>query len=84
MNAIIEAFEAHSSLSRQALDSQKVRDGLKEVLLGPAQLYHALRSRRERSTRLNLAVSDSSAQCLQHWLKVSEINVSSIVSHVMS
>jgi type I restriction enzyme R subunit len=45
MNAIIEAFEAHSSLSKQALDSQKVRDGLKEVLLGPAQLYEALRSR---------------------------------------
>ena len=45
MNAIIEAFEAHSSLSKQALDSQKVRDGLKEVLLGPAQLYEALRAK---------------------------------------
>jgi type I restriction enzyme R subunit len=45
MNAIIEAFEAHSSLSKQALDSSKVRDGLKEVLLGPAQLYEALRAR---------------------------------------
>jgi len=48
MNAIIEAFEAHSSLSKQALDSQKVRDGLKEVLLGPAQLYEALRDRAGR------------------------------------
>ncbi|MEZ0497511.1 type I restriction endonuclease subunit R [Sphingomonas sp. IW22] len=48
MNAIIEAFEAHSSLSKQALDSQKVRDGLKEVLLGPAQLYEALRARADR------------------------------------
>lgn len=45
MNAIIEAFEAHASLSKQALDSQKVRDGLKEVLLGPAQLYEALRAK---------------------------------------
>ncbi len=45
MSAIIEAFEAHSALSKQALDSQKVRDGLKEVLLGPAQLYENLRSR---------------------------------------
>jgi len=45
MNAIIEAFEAHASLSKQALDSQKVRDGLKEVLLGPAQLYEELRKR---------------------------------------
>ncbi len=50
MNAIIEAFEAHSSLSKQALDSQKVRDGLKEVLLGPAQLYEALRSRAHGSS----------------------------------
>ena len=45
MNAIIDAFEAHSSLSKQALDSSKVRDGLKDVLLGPAQLYEALRAR---------------------------------------
>ena len=45
MNAIIEAFEAHSALSKQALDSQRVRDGLKEVLLGPAQLYESLRAR---------------------------------------
>jgi type I restriction enzyme R subunit len=45
MNAIIEAFEAHSSLSKQALASSKVRDGLQEILLGPAQLYEALRGR---------------------------------------
>lgn len=45
MNAIIDAFEAHAYLSKQALDSAKVRDGLKEVLLGPAQLYEALRAR---------------------------------------
>nr|WP_086494250.1 type I restriction endonuclease [Novosphingobium panipatense] len=48
MNAIIDAFEAHASLSKQALGSQMVRDGLKEVLLGPGQLYEALRSRAER------------------------------------
>ncbi|WP_395330758.1 type I restriction endonuclease [Novosphingobium sp. BL-8H] len=47
MNAIIDAFEAHASLSKQALGSQTVRDGLKEVLLGPGQLYEALRSRAE-------------------------------------
>jgi type I restriction enzyme R subunit len=45
MNAIIDAFEAHSSLSKQALASPKVRDGLRDVLLGPAQLYEALRAR---------------------------------------
>jgi type I restriction enzyme R subunit len=32
-------------MSRQALDSAKVRAGLKEILLGPAQLYEALRQR---------------------------------------
>lgn len=43
--AIMDAFAAHSTMSRQALDSEKVRQGLKDVLLGPAQLYEALRSR---------------------------------------
>ncbi|MFO1177647.1 MAG: DEAD/DEAH box helicase family protein [Ottowia sp.] len=43
MNAIIEAFEAHQIMSRQALDSQQVRAGLKGILLGPAGLYEELR-----------------------------------------
>ena len=43
MNAIIEAFEAHQIMSRQALDSERVRDGLKRILLGPAGLYEGLR-----------------------------------------
>jgi len=43
--AIMDAFAAHSVMSRQALDSPKVRQGLKDVLLGPAQLYEALRAR---------------------------------------
>jgi type I restriction enzyme R subunit len=45
LNAIMDAFTAHSSMSKQALDSEKVRSGLKDVLLGPAQLYEALRAR---------------------------------------
>lgn len=45
MNAIIDAFAAHSAMSRQALDSERVRDGLREILLGPAQIYEALRAR---------------------------------------
>ena len=45
MNAIMDALAAHSSLSKQALDSVRVRDGLKDVLLGPAQLYEALRAK---------------------------------------
>jgi type I restriction enzyme R subunit len=34
-----------NALSTQALDSQSVRDGLKDTLLGPAQLYESLRAR---------------------------------------
>ena len=45
LNAIIDAFDAFSSMSKQALDSEKVRQGLKHILLGPAELYEALRSR---------------------------------------
>lgn len=43
MNAIIAALDAHTAMSSQALDSEKVRDGLRDVLLGPAKLYEALR-----------------------------------------
>lgn len=45
MTAIIDAFAAHTTMSTQALDSQRVRDGLKDTLLGPAMLYEALRGR---------------------------------------
>jgi type I restriction enzyme R subunit len=45
MNAIMDALAAHTTMSKQALDSVKVREGLKDVLLGPAQLYEALRER---------------------------------------
>ena len=45
INAIMDASSALSSLSKQALESEQIRSGLKEVLLGPAQLYEALRAR---------------------------------------
>jgi len=44
-DAIMDALAAHSTMSRQALDSLKVRQGLKDVLLGPANLYEALKER---------------------------------------
>jgi len=47
MNAIMDAFAAHGTMSKQALDSEKVRNGLKDILLGPAQLYEALRAQAE-------------------------------------
>jgi len=51
MNAIMDALAAHSTMSKQALESEKVRSGLRDILFGPAQLYEALR---ERSDGLGL------------------------------
>ena len=50
MNAVMDALTAHETMSRQALGSQSVREGLKEVLLGPGQLYEALRDRATATT----------------------------------
>ncbi|RWX76145.1 type I restriction endonuclease subunit R [Neorhizobium lilium] len=47
MDAIMDAFAAHQTMSKQALDSERVREGLKDVLLGPGQLYEHLRQRGE-------------------------------------
>lgn len=47
LNAVMAAMEAHGSMSRQALNSDDVRRGLKDVLLGPGRLYEALRSKLE-------------------------------------
>lgn len=47
MDAIMDALSAHTTMSKQALDSEKVRGGLKDVLLGPAKLYESLRERGE-------------------------------------
>ncbi|WP_409516540.1 hypothetical protein [Achromobacter sp.] len=45
VDAIMDAFEAHQAMSTQALGSAKVREGLKDILLGPGQLYESLRNR---------------------------------------
>ncbi|MGH6677852.1 MAG: type I restriction endonuclease subunit R, partial [Bradyrhizobium sp.] len=45
MNAVMDALAAHTAMSKQAIDSERIREGLKDVLLGPAQLYEALRER---------------------------------------
>ena len=39
-----DALDAHQTMSSQALGSERVRDGLRDILLGPAQLYEALRA----------------------------------------
>jgi type I restriction enzyme R subunit len=52
MNAIMDALAAHGTMSKQALGSERVREGLKDVLLGPAQLYESLRVRGEEGRSL--------------------------------
>jgi type I restriction enzyme R subunit len=52
MNAIMDALAAHGTMSKQALGSERVRNGLKDVLLGPAQLYESLRGRGEEGRTL--------------------------------
>ncbi|RVE80124.1 type I restriction endonuclease subunit R [Sinorhizobium meliloti] len=46
LDAIMDAFEVHSVMSKQALDSPKIREGIKDILLGPGQLWEGLRERR--------------------------------------
>lgn len=45
LHAIMDALDAHQTMSTQALGSERVRDGLRDILLGPAQLYEALRAK---------------------------------------
>ena len=45
LQAIMDALDAHSTMSTQALNSERVREGLKDILLGPGQLYEGLRAR---------------------------------------
>lgn len=44
MNAIIGALDAHQAMSSQALGSEAVREGLKDILLNHAGLYESLRA----------------------------------------
>jgi type I restriction enzyme R subunit len=48
LSAIMDALEAHTTMSTQALDAKRVQDGLKDILLGPAQLYEGLQERARR------------------------------------
>lgn len=49
LHAVMDALAAHSTMSKQALDSERVREGLKDVLLGPAKLYEALKEKAAQS-----------------------------------
>ncbi|HQZ03938.1 MAG TPA: DEAD/DEAH box helicase family protein [Thauera sp.] len=45
LHAIMDALDAHTTMSTQALGSARVREGLMDVLLGPLQLYETLRAK---------------------------------------
>ncbi len=47
MNAIMDALNAHTTMSKQALESQRVQEGLRDILLDQAGLYEALRGKVE-------------------------------------
>ena len=50
MDAIISALDAHTSMSSQALGSESIRNGMKEILLNQTDLYEELRERAAAST----------------------------------
>ena len=47
--AATDSDAAFSAMARQVLESEKVRQRLKEIRLGPAALYEALRLKRQAS-----------------------------------
>ncbi|ARP96807.1 type I restriction endonuclease subunit R [Bordetella genomosp. 13] len=51
LHAVMDALDAHTAMSAQALASERVRDGLRDILLGPAQLYEMLRAKSAEGTR---------------------------------
>ncbi|BBF93415.1 type I restriction endonuclease subunit R [Blastochloris tepida] len=46
-SAIMDALAAHTAMSKQALESEHVRRGIRDILLGPGQLWELLRARGE-------------------------------------
>lgn len=45
INAVMDALTAHSTMSKQALESEKLRNDMKDVLLGVGRLWEGLRER---------------------------------------
>ncbi|KPC50189.1 type I restriction endonuclease subunit R [Amantichitinum ursilacus] len=52
LTAIMDGLDAHNRMSSQAMNSDRVRDQIKEVLLGPGQLYEALRMKARHQLRV--------------------------------
>ncbi len=48
MNAVMDALTAHTAMSKQALESEKLRSDMKDVLLGVGKLWESLREKASR------------------------------------
>lgn len=51
-NAIMDAFDAHTTMSKQALASEKILRGIIDILLGPGELYEALREKADLEQKM--------------------------------
>ena len=47
--ALLGALDAHKAMSSQALNSQEVREGLKDILINQTSLYEDLRDQAEQN-----------------------------------
>jgi type I restriction enzyme R subunit len=50
INAVMDALTAHAAMSKQALESEKLREDMKGVLLGVGRLWEGLRERGGQSS----------------------------------
>ena len=55
LNAVMDALTAHTSMSKQALESEQIRHGLRDILLDHAGLYEELRQRAEDGVAVDQA-----------------------------
>ena len=49
LNAAMDGWSAHDMMSKQVLNSTKVQEALLSILLGPGQLYEALREKGQKN-----------------------------------
>ena len=59
LHAIMDALDVHQSMSAQALASEAKRRGLKDILLGPGQLYETLRAQTDAMRSRNAGGLDA-------------------------
>lgn len=55
LNAVMDALTAHTSMSKQALESEQVRHGLRDILLDHTGLYEELRQKAEDDVSVDQA-----------------------------